>query len=376
MKFGYVCADEVQDADSKVTVLAMTHHPFRILYRRPTENHPSRKTWTQKITHNSIMDAAPLQKLPAELRNRIYELALYCPRGIVLDPDRYRPAFWENGKLLYRNDYDDPASTHFTLALPATCRQLRADTHMMFYAINKFTISTKCSTRIHSFGFGPPGSNLKLSNLKKWLAVIGAVALSHLTHVCIDLGEYSVVVTPAAHELTGESFIWPLVFDTFPGLGLPRASLWASLWARFGPAESGPFEGPKGMQHMFPLGDKEKAYRMIGRQMQRVKTELTGAEKGKGDESESADEDMENDGWMAEDKDARQYSHGVIEAVLSLDDWQERLCDAVCEGEVLLSEAGHAFAVGGEDSDGYGEDNDDYDEFSDGYEDSDGSGEA
>ncbi|KAK0264399.1 hypothetical protein B0A54_17928 [Friedmanniomyces endolithicus] len=74
------------------------------------------------------MDDSPLRRLSPELRNRIYELALHVPgrSGIKVRLGK-RGAQVKNAPL----------------ALTKVCREIRADTVKMFYAVNSFTVYTK-----------------------------------------------------------------------------------------------------------------------------------------------------------------------------------------------------------------------------------------
>lgn len=65
-----------------------------------------------------------LQGLPAEIRNRIYELVLYVPT--------------DTGKvtLINRRGWRTPPSGPSVLALRKTCRQIRAETEGIFYHVN------------------------------------------------------------------------------------------------------------------------------------------------------------------------------------------------------------------------------------------------
>lgn len=65
------------------------------------------------------MDDSPLNRLPAELRNRIYELVFDKHDVIPTVPLR---------KLSKYN------------GLTRTCRQIRKETHGMFFALNKFEL--------------------------------------------------------------------------------------------------------------------------------------------------------------------------------------------------------------------------------------------
>ncbi|KAK1058763.1 hypothetical protein LTR74_013155 [Friedmanniomyces endolithicus] len=87
---------------------------------------------TQALFHEQSqrrnMNDSPLAKLAPELRNRIYELALHVPgrSGIKVRIGK-RGAQVKNAPL----------------ALTKVCREIRADTVKMFYAVNAFTVYTK-----------------------------------------------------------------------------------------------------------------------------------------------------------------------------------------------------------------------------------------
>ncbi|KAK5723006.1 hypothetical protein LTR17_014056 [Elasticomyces elasticus] len=78
-----------------------------------------------KSTANT--DDSPLSKIPAELRNNINEFALYQPYGVHLD--------------LYTRMEQRSILPTALLAL-TTCKQMRAETHDMLFAINSFTVHT------------------------------------------------------------------------------------------------------------------------------------------------------------------------------------------------------------------------------------------
>ncbi|KAK5681847.1 hypothetical protein LTS10_006380 [Elasticomyces elasticus] len=71
------------------------------------------------------MDHSPLARLPAELRNTIFELAMQSPHDIKLD------AMWS----------DEPFLRHQSFIAPAlTCRQLYRETRPLFFSCNDFTL--------------------------------------------------------------------------------------------------------------------------------------------------------------------------------------------------------------------------------------------
>ena len=85
------------------------------------------------------MDHSPLGKLPAELRNKIYELTLRSEEDICLTQ---RP---ETNISLRRYQQQVPACDESSrayvpnlLALTQTCKRLRAESHIIFFNINSF----------------------------------------------------------------------------------------------------------------------------------------------------------------------------------------------------------------------------------------------
>ncbi|KAI7496518.1 hypothetical protein KC357_g337 [Hortaea werneckii] len=101
------------------------------------------------------MDASPLAKLPAELRNNIYHEVLLQQDTIKLT---FKPAKNAIESRLLLNDSGCP---RHLLALASTCKPLRSEAHDLFFAINSFEIHapififnsriSKASIPIHHF---------------------------------------------------------------------------------------------------------------------------------------------------------------------------------------------------------------------------------
>ncbi|KAI7259288.1 hypothetical protein KC343_g2335 [Hortaea werneckii] len=81
------------------------------------------------------MDNSPLTKLSAELRNEIYHLVLYSPKGFNII---YIGNILFDDKVLRNENHQ----VH-PLALTATCKALRTETLQLFYALNTFTFKFK-----------------------------------------------------------------------------------------------------------------------------------------------------------------------------------------------------------------------------------------
>lgn len=76
------------------------------------------------------MDRSPLAKLPAELRNHVYELALRHPVPLKL--------YWD--PILDEFHRLEAFRPRLPLALTETCQQVRVECTQIFYAINTFII--------------------------------------------------------------------------------------------------------------------------------------------------------------------------------------------------------------------------------------------
>ncbi|KAI6888380.1 hypothetical protein KC363_g898 [Hortaea werneckii] len=81
------------------------------------------------------MDASPIAKLPAELRNNIYHEVLLHEKTIKLT---FQPAE-KNAKS--RVLLSGSRQQHQMLALTLTCKPLRRETYDLFFALNSFEIS-------------------------------------------------------------------------------------------------------------------------------------------------------------------------------------------------------------------------------------------
>ena len=80
-----------------------------------------------------MMDASPLGRLPAELRNRIYELVLIFPTFIEIEPSSQHAERPKAPELLGSNPN--------TFALVKTCKQVHSESSAIIYADNTFDFS-------------------------------------------------------------------------------------------------------------------------------------------------------------------------------------------------------------------------------------------
>jgi len=116
------------------------------------------------------MDGSPLARLLPELRNRIYEFALFRPEGVLI------PFSPSNRSYL-------PRSPNAQLALTTVCREVRAETTLLFYAVNTFVLQTHASD---------PGVflDIKGHDLCQWLNMFGPGRVQILVGVSLHLGTF------------------------------------------------------------------------------------------------------------------------------------------------------------------------------------------
>ena len=81
------------------------------------------------------MNSSVLSKLPRELRDEIWRLSLQ------LSEDVY--TFEEDGKPAI----DAGVAEQHPLALSQTCKQIRAECHLIFYNLNQFCLDSTVLTR-------------------------------------------------------------------------------------------------------------------------------------------------------------------------------------------------------------------------------------
>lgn len=119
------------------------------------------------------MDCSPLNNLPLELRDRIYE--------VVAINDQHISISVRTGK---------PVTNGVDLRFMRVCRQMREEATPIFYSTNSFTIVTKF---LEAEGEpGKPENRRPFSGIQAWLGFIGPENAKSLSRVCIDLGWYTV----------------------------------------------------------------------------------------------------------------------------------------------------------------------------------------
>ena len=122
------------------------------------------------------MDLSPLQRLPGELRNRIYEFALFQSDDVTINISKGIPQL-----------HGDTNVKH-TLALTTTCKQLRYEASPIFYEVNKFTLLSKQVGEPYSGDIRDDHNIQWQKGLRTWLDQIREQNRAALHHVEIDIG--------------------------------------------------------------------------------------------------------------------------------------------------------------------------------------------
>ena len=120
------------------------------------------------------MDASPFRKLPAELRNRIYEFALQQTASVAICMRSSSPKLQP---LRFRN----------LLALTTTCKEIREQASGILYAVNHFELIAEPVALLGKADAGLKFVEFKFS-LHKWIRSIGQRSSSSLRHVELDVG--------------------------------------------------------------------------------------------------------------------------------------------------------------------------------------------
>jgi hypothetical protein len=122
------------------------------------------------------MEESPLYKLPGELRNRIYELALFQPGGITVFVSALRPHLFK------------PTDTSNILALTEICKDIRHESSPIVYETNKFSLISKYLGEQYSGDIRTARNTQWETGLCVWLHQLGKRNVNALSHVEIDIG--------------------------------------------------------------------------------------------------------------------------------------------------------------------------------------------
>ncbi|KAK3639339.1 hypothetical protein LTR56_012507 [Elasticomyces elasticus] len=136
------------------------------------------------------MALSSFERLPAELRNQIQELALYRALPIVI-----RRVYYQDQAGNIEFALKSPQARSGLTALTRTCKMFRSDCSALFYSINRFTV-----VRRAEFDWAE-----KMSALYKFLMQIGERNRNALRSITLDLGTHEEL--PAALKDVAFEFI-------------------------------------------------------------------------------------------------------------------------------------------------------------------------
>ena len=122
------------------------------------------------------MEASPLITLPGEIRNRIYELALFQSGAITVYVSTLRPHLFKS------------TETNNILALTETCKAVRHESSPIFYEANRFVLISKYLGEQYSGDIRHARNTQWETGLCVWLGHLGKRNFDALSHVEIDIG--------------------------------------------------------------------------------------------------------------------------------------------------------------------------------------------
>lgn len=122
------------------------------------------------------MESSPLNKLPGELRNRIYELALSQAGDITVFVSGIRPHLFH------------PTETKNILSLTETCKDIRHEASPVFYRVNKFVLISKYLGERYSGDIQNAQNTQWKRGLCDWLDLLKPRNVTALSHVEVDIG--------------------------------------------------------------------------------------------------------------------------------------------------------------------------------------------
>lgn len=124
------------------------------------------------------MDQSPLQTLPAEMRNNIYEPVLWQPGPVKVSIIQEKPR-------LARSVFDtNTIKKPVIVGLPATCKELRQECLQLYLSVNHFRFRTMHFDRHREAGSW-------MTTLMDWRSMIGLDQAKQIRHVTIDLGTWT-----------------------------------------------------------------------------------------------------------------------------------------------------------------------------------------
>ena len=193
------------------------------------------------------MDDSPLQRLPGELRNRIYELALWEADGVLIILHGKR------AQAVRDNIGSEVGAVPLIKGLPTTSKALRAECLQLYFSINTFTFQTM-HFQIEAARWP------KL--LRRWGQQIGRDQFRQIENVKIDLGTWpcSTSLTPVGlHK--GRTSVIGRLFS-------PGARIQVQFRANFR------FPGVDLLDISFPLGNPSEALSIVNGEVKEIQRRI------------------------------------------------------------------------------------------------------
>lgn len=211
------------------------------------------------------MEASPLRKLPAELRNNIYQLA-FTRELSTFHNDELKPQPINILFCIGRDGQPRPLTSsrdRHAAALTATCREVRNDTIGMFYSISRFSLNLARSPSSASCTCRPRfwEAEKQVALLKQWLDKIGAANTTLVRDVCLLIS-----VCDHLCDLGRE---WSRLRTLIGGIDIPVDTVHVEF-KYFTLAMCSPYT----ICHRIPLWDTEAARRVVDWEVAQMKTQM------------------------------------------------------------------------------------------------------
>ncbi|KAK5114558.1 hypothetical protein LTR85_010135 [Meristemomyces frigidus] len=154
-----------------------------------------------KAPFPATMDNSPFARLPPELRNRIFDLALTRSNGCRIELDQMQ-------------NYNQ---------LTRTCRQIRAETHAVFYSQNDFLVGSDYDNKWVC----------KFRELLRLLGaeIVGRIKVLHIWDSCLLVGV--LVLETVAKQCPSVEHLGRVTFSPY-GIGLENERQVLSVYEELG----------------------------------------------------------------------------------------------------------------------------------------------
>ncbi|KAF2767690.1 hypothetical protein EJ03DRAFT_352893 [Teratosphaeria nubilosa] len=130
------------------------------------------------------MDKSPFKKLPAELRNIVYEMVLKTATEIALYPQielEIDSDMVATRQMTAKSDAQSAKAARDCFALTMACKEIRSETIGLFYAINRFKFDPFLDIRVGQWGNASKQQYAEgLDAVRRWLESVPKAARQNI----------------------------------------------------------------------------------------------------------------------------------------------------------------------------------------------------